>query len=232
MNGQMPRGREHRRHRIRGCGASTPRCSEGSRPPGPSCHASALGHDRGLRAHAGARADLLLRAQRILLGDQRIDPVGARERRPGRRAPGRRLLPGTGKAGELAFRASPYGAGAGSVAFNFDWSFDYYPLAYQRPGPADEGLPIARRALRVARTWRVAPRGYPGVRCPPPPTQTGAISPVRSSWPAGAQGRSGPTRLSGPSWRATARSSARAGTRSTAARTRRSTRSRRAGWPT
>jgi hypothetical protein len=21
------------------------------------------------------------------------------------------------------------------VAFNFDWSFDYYPLAYARPGP-------------------------------------------------------------------------------------------------
>jgi hypothetical protein len=21
------------------------------------------------------------------------------------------------------------------VGFNFDWSFDYYPLAYYRPGP-------------------------------------------------------------------------------------------------
>jgi hypothetical protein len=21
------------------------------------------------------------------------------------------------------------------VEFNFDWSFDYYPLAYERPGP-------------------------------------------------------------------------------------------------
>jgi hypothetical protein len=21
------------------------------------------------------------------------------------------------------------------VAFNFDWSFDFYPLAYERPGP-------------------------------------------------------------------------------------------------
>jgi hypothetical protein len=21
------------------------------------------------------------------------------------------------------------------VAFDFDWSFDYYPLAYHRPGP-------------------------------------------------------------------------------------------------
>jgi len=22
------------------------------------------------------------------------------------------------------------------VSFSFDWSFDYYPLAYRRPGPA------------------------------------------------------------------------------------------------
>jgi hypothetical protein len=37
--------------------------------------------------------------------------------------------------GAIAFRASPYGHGAKPVAFNFDWSFDYYPLAYDRPGP-------------------------------------------------------------------------------------------------
>ena len=37
--------------------------------------------------------------------------------------------------GEVVYRASPYGEGQGPVAFNFDWSFDYYPLAYHRPGP-------------------------------------------------------------------------------------------------
>ena len=37
--------------------------------------------------------------------------------------------------GEVAYRASPYSAGARAVAFGFDWSFDYYPLAYARPGP-------------------------------------------------------------------------------------------------
>ncbi len=26
-------------------------------------------------------------------------------------------------------------SGRGPVAFGFDWSFDYYPLAYHRPGP-------------------------------------------------------------------------------------------------
>ncbi|HEV3048036.1 MAG TPA: glycosyltransferase family 39 protein [Solirubrobacteraceae bacterium] len=43
------------------------------------------------------------------------------------------------RAGEVVYRASPYAGGAGGgrepVRFNFDWSFDYYPLAYARPGP-------------------------------------------------------------------------------------------------
>jgi hypothetical protein len=33
-------------------------------------------------------------------------------------------------------RVSPYRHDGGRVAFGFDWSFDYYPLAYYRPGPA------------------------------------------------------------------------------------------------
>ena len=37
--------------------------------------------------------------------------------------------------GEVVYRSSPYGSGQGPVAFDFDWSFDYYPLAYHRPGP-------------------------------------------------------------------------------------------------
>jgi 4-amino-4-deoxy-L-arabinose transferase-like glycosyltransferase len=39
------------------------------------------------------------------------------------------------KAGAIVYRASPYARGQSPVAFNFDWSFDYYPLAYHRPGP-------------------------------------------------------------------------------------------------
>ncbi len=42
--------------------------------------------------------------------------------------------------GEVVYRASPYAPGQAArqdtVPFNFDWSFDYYPLAYSRPGPA------------------------------------------------------------------------------------------------
>jgi 4-amino-4-deoxy-L-arabinose transferase-like glycosyltransferase len=37
--------------------------------------------------------------------------------------------------GEVVYRASPYRSGSGPVPFGFDWSFDYYPLAYYRPGP-------------------------------------------------------------------------------------------------
>jgi Dolichyl-phosphate-mannose-protein mannosyltransferase len=42
--------------------------------------------------------------------------------------------------GQVVYRASPYahggsGGGRESVPFGFDWSFDYYPLAYARPGP-------------------------------------------------------------------------------------------------
>ncbi|HEV7774681.1 MAG TPA: glycosyltransferase family 39 protein [Conexibacter sp.] len=37
--------------------------------------------------------------------------------------------------GEVAARFSPYRDGAKPPRFNFDWSFDYYPLAYARPGP-------------------------------------------------------------------------------------------------
>jgi hypothetical protein len=39
------------------------------------------------------------------------------------------------RAGTAVYHASPYSAGARPVAFNFDWSFDYYPLSYARPGP-------------------------------------------------------------------------------------------------
>ena len=39
------------------------------------------------------------------------------------------------KRATLVHRQTPYKSGRGPVDFNFDWSFDYYPKAYQRPGP-------------------------------------------------------------------------------------------------
>jgi len=37
--------------------------------------------------------------------------------------------------GTVVFRASPYARDARRVQFDFDWSFDYYPMAYRLPGP-------------------------------------------------------------------------------------------------
>ena len=36
---------------------------------------------------------------------------------------------------KVAYAVSPYSKGKDAVAFNFDWTFNYYPLAYNRPGP-------------------------------------------------------------------------------------------------
>ncbi|MGI8413797.1 MAG: ArnT family glycosyltransferase [Solirubrobacteraceae bacterium] len=36
----------------------------------------------------------------------------------------------------LVYQTSPFAAGAGPIPFNFDWSIDYYPRQYERPGPA------------------------------------------------------------------------------------------------
>ncbi len=36
---------------------------------------------------------------------------------------------------DVAYEVSPYSRGKGPVAFNFDWTFNYYPLAFNRPGP-------------------------------------------------------------------------------------------------
>jgi hypothetical protein len=35
----------------------------------------------------------------------------------------------------VVYRVSPYAPGSSAPSFNFDWTFDYYPLAYRRPGP-------------------------------------------------------------------------------------------------
>jgi hypothetical protein len=35
----------------------------------------------------------------------------------------------------LRFHVSPFSAGAHPMPFNFDWSIDYYPRQYRRPGP-------------------------------------------------------------------------------------------------
>jgi hypothetical protein len=53
-----------------------------------------------------------------------------------------RALPGAvayyralGRRGRLLYRARPFAEGAAAVPFSFDFSYDYYPLSYSRPGP-------------------------------------------------------------------------------------------------
>ena len=36
---------------------------------------------------------------------------------------------------DVVYKISPYAKGEGPVAFNFDWTFDYYPRSYHRSGP-------------------------------------------------------------------------------------------------
>ncbi|HTA13356.1 MAG TPA: glycosyltransferase family 39 protein [Solirubrobacteraceae bacterium] len=60
---------------------------------------------------------------------------------------------------EVAYHVSPYAQGAAPPRFNFDWTFDYYPLSFHRPGP--EMTVYRLRNGRCARgVHRLSP--YPG----------------------------------------------------------------------
>jgi hypothetical protein len=68
----------------------------------------------------------------VIVGStQRGRAEADREQVPGALAYYRKLE----RESRLAYEASPYARGEGPVEFNFDWSFDYYPLDYHRPGP-------------------------------------------------------------------------------------------------
>src|SRR6516165_6956429 len=183
----------------------------------------AAGRHRGIRAHARSRADRLLPGAPLLLGGERLDPVRARVRRPRRGAAGDRLLPGTGPPGRgglprLSLRAR---APAGGLRLRLELRL--LPARLPPTRPADHGVSPARRRVRALSgvmldcSWAATA------------TPTGRIWRARSSSRATARTRSGPIPWSARLWLATAESSARAGTRPTAPRMRRSTRSRPAG---
>lgn len=60
---------------------------------------------------------------------------------------------------QVAYRISPYSAGAKPPSFSFDWTFDYYPLSYERPGP--EMTVYRLRSGRCAR-GSASTSPYPG----------------------------------------------------------------------
>ncbi len=141
-------------------------------------------------------------------------PCGGPARRGSR---GPRLLRRAGATGRVVYEASPYTEGKGPVGFNFDWTFDYYPLAYHRPGPV---MTIYR--LQSGQCTVVAVRGRGVHLHEGRPTST---SRGRSSSPATGWAGCSPNPVVGAVIVRDGRSWARAGTTSTADRTPRSTRS-------
>ncbi len=71
---------------------------------------------------------------------------------------------------EVVYRVSPFAAGRAPVKFDFDWSFNQYPRAYERPGPS------------------VVVYRLTGGRCAPPEAPT-APRPERSRGETAALGR-------------------------------------------
>ena len=90
------------------------------------------GQARGLRAHDCGRDHRRLRRRRVLLGGHGLDAVRPRLRRP-EEVP-TALATTTRCAGAArSCTVSPYGEP--TVPFSFDYSFNYYPLDYDHPGP-------------------------------------------------------------------------------------------------
>ena len=157
----------------------------------------------------------LLRAGRLLLGDDRLDAVRARVRRRPRRCRARSPITRSWRARQLVYRGDPYEAGEGPEDFNFDWSFDNYPRSYERPGPTvliyrlrDGPVPPLRKPLprvlerRMRKTARRrpprvsgrcrAPAGQPGITCPTVDVTT-KRSRVTCVERSSSRGRPGPT---------------------------------------
>ena len=83
---------------------------------------------------------------------------------------------------DVVYRVSPYAPGGKPARFSFDYSFNYWPLAYERPGP-EVGSTACRGCKGTVRALIVDCFGRDR-----PPTTDRALSPARSSWPSGGAG--------------------------------------------
>ena len=116
-------------------GASGPRCSPTSTPPAALDVAGH--HEVGIENYVRTLSPALIglyEQHGLLLGGHRLDRVGARVRRPAAVPQAIAYYRALARAGHsrlprLALRARR----AARSPFNFDWSFDYYPLAYDGP---------------------------------------------------------------------------------------------------
>ncbi len=156
---------------------------------------------RGLRADALAALIPYYERARLLLGRDRRDPGRARGRRPGRGAAARSPTTAPSqRQGTVVYRSTPYSRGARPVSFNFDWSFDYYPLAYSHPGPL---MTIYRlhggRCSGLTAATRDGGTAGLSSECDgdDAPTPTGCTSSGRSSSPAAASGSVKPNPIVG-----------------------------------
>ena len=105
------------------------RCGNPAQPP--ARHGERAFRNENYERTLVARARRRLRARGVLLGRHRVDAVGPRPDRTRRRPAGDRVLPHAGAVAARSRRASrPTSAARAPVRFNFDWSFDTYPLAY------------------------------------------------------------------------------------------------------
>ena len=77
--------------------------------------------------------------------------------------------------GDVAFRVSPYGGDSQRVPFSFDYSFNYYPLTYERPGPE-----VVIYRLRDGECADVVP-GRQGVSAEAPAIRHSADTPPSAS---------------------------------------------------
>ncbi len=209
-------------------GASTPRAGRSSTPtPGARCRPPGIvvnieDFERTLRP---ALIDLYERAGYCWVVDRTRTQRGRAEAEPGKVPRGDRLLPASWSAAATSpTRFARTRRAAARVPFNFDWSFNYYPLAYDAPGAGDDGLPPAGRCVRDV-DWPTR------AACSPTPTRS--YLDARVELAGNGLGRVHPNPLVGAvvvrDGDGARRGLAR---RSTAGRTRRSRRSPRATAPT
>ena len=147
-------GHRHGRRRSRRtatAGSSTRRAARASTPttgrllPAPGSVVNIEDYER----DAAARADRRSTSAGATAGSSSARRSAA-ARRPSRtRSRARsRTTASSSDAADVVFHASPYAKGAGRSTFNFDWSFNYYPLAYARPGPGHDRLQAPGRCMR------------------------------------------------------------------------------------
>ena len=148
------------------------RAHDGGRAGAPAARRQGtLRERRGLRAHPAPGPDRRVHERRVLLGGHGLDPVRARDRAPRTRCRARSATTAAlARRADVVYRVTPYADGEGPVEFDFDWSFNQYPRAYERPGPSvvvyrlRDGRCAPLQAPTAPRPERAGAKRRPGAR--------------------------------------------------------------------